>query len=203
MAHPIAPEQAAERAAEFHTADAVRALNAANPKHWPRYEALYGELVVTPAPRYPHQTLAQAVLVELHAYLRREPVGEVLMAPADISWGRTDVLVQPDVFVFPAADVRAIRRTKKWTSIRHLLLAIEVASPSTRRRDRFAKRVLYQHQGVPLYWFVDPDRRLAEVWTPEAELPQVERERLVWHPEGAGETFTFDLAAAFAELDEG
>ena len=35
---------------EFHTADMVRALNEAEPQHWPRYETVHGELLVSPAP---------------------------------------------------------------------------------------------------------------------------------------------------------
>lgn len=207
MAHAASPEvpaePGAEPEAEFHTADRVRALNAANPRWWPRYEAVYGELLVTPAPREIHQWMAGELFAELRAYLKRERAGVAYMAPADISWGRRDTTVQPDVFVVPRADVRAARRAKSWDAVRHLLLAAEVLSPSTRHRDRFKKRLLYQRQGVELYWVVDPERRTAEVWTPDAEFPTTERERLVWRPTGAVEAFAFDLAAAFAEFDAG
>lgn len=202
MAHPpdTAPEVDSAESA-FHTADQVRALNAANPRWWPRYEAAYGELLVTPAPGTPHQWVAAQLQGRLFAYLEREPVGTVYMAPADISWGRRDVTVQPDVFVVPPADDRAARRHEGWVGIRHLLLAVEVTSPSTQRRDRFQKRLLYQRQGVERYWVIDAEHREAEVWTPEADLLQVEREQLVWHPTGAGEAFVFSLDALFARLD--
>jgi Uma2 family endonuclease len=52
--------------------------------------------------------------------------------------------------------------------------------------------------GVPLYWVLDPERREAEVWTPERHFPEVERERLTWHPDGADEPLTLDLRALFA-----
>ncbi|MBV9881077.1 MAG: Uma2 family endonuclease [Gemmatirosa sp.] len=186
----------AEPDATFHTADMVRAL-IDEERAWPRYETLYGELVVTPSPRIPHQEIAGELFGELRAYLQRERIGKAFTAPADISWGRTDVLVQPDVFVVPIDDARAARAADDWAVIRHLLLAVEILSPSTARRDRFAKRRLYQQQGVPLYWVLDADDRSAAVWTPEAELPQVERERLVWHPAGASTSFTVALAALY------
>lgn len=66
-------------------------------------------------------------------------------------------------------------------------MAIEVLSPSTRRYDRFAKRRVYQECGVPWYWLLDIEARAGEVWAPEATLPAIERERLVWHPAGAAE----------------
>jgi Uma2 family endonuclease len=131
---------------------------------------------------------------KLAAYLEREPVGEVMRSPADISWGRPDVLVQPDVFVVPAG----LPSTARWGDVRRLLLAAETLSPSTARQDRFTKRRLYQAQRVPVYWVVDADARRVEVWTPDDDFPRVERERLVWHPAGAGAPFELALDALLA-----
>lgn len=192
MAHPIA---------EFHTAEMVRALIQED-RAWPRYETLYGELVVTPAPRGIHQWIAGELFVELHAYLRRFPVGTAYMSPADLSWGRPDVLVQPDVFVVPREQARRAHRGESWRAVAHLMFATEIVSPDSARRDRFGKRVLYQRQRVDRYWVLDAERRVAEGWTPDTDAPQVERERIDWHPAGADEPFTFDFAARLAaELD--
>ena len=175
----------------YYTADMVRAL----PDDGNRYEVVYGELLVSPAPRLWHQEVAQRLLVALRVYLEREPVGHVLASPADISWG-PDVLVQPDLFVAPLAQVR----TLDWTRVQDLLLVIEVLSPSSVRGDRFAKRRLYQEQGVPLYWIVDGDERLVEVWTPHAHFPAVERERVIWHPADAKRPFTLELPELFRPI---
>jgi Uma2 family endonuclease len=43
------------------------------------------------------------------------------------------------------------------------------------RADRFSKRRLYQEVRIPVYWIVDTDKRLVDVWTPDAEWPVVER----------------------------
>jgi Uma2 family endonuclease len=40
-------------------------------------------------------------------------------------------------------------------------LAIEVLSPSSRRRDEVLKRRLYERTGVHEYWIVDPDLEAA------------------------------------------
>ena len=45
----------------------------------------------------------------------------------------------------------------------------------------------------------DPQRRSAEEWTPTLEFPRIERERLVWRPEGADEPLVILLADLFAE----
>jgi Uma2 family endonuclease len=173
----------------YWTAEMVRQL----PDDGNRYEVVHGELLVTPAPRLNHQLLATRASVALGNYLAEEPVGIVLASPADISWGRRDVLVQPDVFVIPLNEAR----TGDWTRLRSLLLVIEVLSPSTARADRFTKRRRYQEAGVPLYWIVDGAEQRVEVWTPGAELPAIEANRLVWHPAGAGQPFTLALAELF------
>jgi Uma2 family endonuclease len=171
----------------FHSADMVRQL----PDDGNRYETVRGELLVTPAPRPWHQEVAARLHVALRGYCEAEGVGHVFSAPADISWG-PDILVQPDVFVVPIAEAR----TLEWARMQHLLLAIEVLSPSSSRADRFTKRRPYQEVGIPLYWMVDVDERIVEVWTPDATFPSFERERLAWHPEGADEP----LVVACAEL---
>ena len=172
----------------YWTADMVRQL----PDDGNRYEVVYGELLVTPAPRVNHQLLVSRLAFALAKYLEHEPVGVMLTSPADISWGQ-DVLVQPDVFVVPLDDAR----TGDWSKLRSLLVAAEVLSPSTARADRFTKRRRYQEARVPMYWVVDGADQLVEVWTPDAEFPAVERERLVWHPAGASQPFTFKLAELF------
>jgi len=168
----------------YYSADMVRAL----PEDGNRYETVHGELLVTPAPRYAHQFVIRELLVRLHEYLKGHPVGEVLTSPADISWA-PDVLVQPDLFVVRADEAAAFN----WTSVKHLLLAIEVLSPASRRSDRFTKRRVYQEYRVPAYWVVDIDARTIEVWTPEAAFPVVERDRVIWRPQAAADSLEIPL----------
>ncbi len=175
----------------YWTADMVRAL----PDDGNRHEVVYGELLVTPAPRLWHQKIVARLLVALEHYLASEPVGIAFAAPADISWG-PDVLVQPDVFVAVPAEAR----TMEWSRIRTLLLVAEVLSPSNPGNDRFIKRRRYQHAGVPLYWIVDPDARRTEVWTPADEFPWFERDRLIWHPAGAAQPLVVALDELFRPI---
>jgi len=169
----------------YWTADMVRAL----PDDGNRYEVVYGELLVTPAPRPWHEIVLRRLLVALDRYLRAYPVGEVLGSRGDISWS-PDTLVSPDIFVVPLDQVR----TLDWSRMRDLLLVAEVLSPSSARHDRFTKRRRYQDAGVPLYWIVDADERRVEIWTPTDTFPRFEQERLMWQPAGADEPFTLLLA---------
>lgn len=178
----------------YHTAEMVRALTDET-RHWPRYETVHGELLVTPAPRLWHQEVVARLLVALRGYVQREGVGHVFASPSDISWG-PDTLVQPDLFVVPVEQAR----TLTWSRVTTLLLAIEVLSPSSLRADRFTKRHLYQEVGVPLYWVIDADERNAEVWTRVDLFPRAEKDVLVWMPNGAAEPFEMGLNELFRAI---
>lgn len=112
-----------------------------------RYELLDGILLVSPAPTRRHQ---RAVL-ELAALLRAEcpPGMEAVVAPLD--W-RPDIRtsLQPDVLVLKNRNLTAPVNQS-------IILAVEVLSPSTRRKDSVYKRSKYEEAGVVNYWIVDPE----------------------------------------------
>ena len=145
-----------------------------------RYELLHGELLVSPSPSGWHQAIVARLFGELRDYLKPHGlVDQLLMAPADITFA-DDTVIGPDLFV---ADTAALLRSGKWTDLTVLFLVVEVISRSTARTDRTLKRPEYQAHGIPHYWIVDRDQRQVEVWTPDAQAPVIERERLVWrHP---------------------
>lgn len=170
----------------YYTREEVLAF----PQDGNRYELVHGELLVSPAPRAVHQTVVLNLAVALREYVRRHGIGQVFIAPADISFGGLDdVLVQPDVF----AVGPEYRDEEEWDAIRTLTLVAEVLSPTSARFDRFTKRRLYQEQQVPLYWIVDPGTRRAEVWTPGATAPAFEMDHLIWHPALAPEPLVLGL----------
>lgn len=176
----------------YYTADMVRAL----PDDGNIYEVVHGELLVSPAPRPWHEEVAIRLLESLRGYLRREPVGHAFGSRSDLSWGLRDVLVSPDLFVVPLEEARRL----DWLTLRTVLLAAEVLSPSSTRADRFTKRRLYQERGVPLYWVIDPDGQFAEIWRPEDEFPTIERRTLVWHPSQSVAPFALELAELFRAI---
>lgn len=112
-----------------------------------QYELLDGMLLVTPAPVPVHQR----AIGNLYLLLRRvcPPGVEVFLAPLD--W-RPDLhsSLQPDLLVVRNEDVGPTNIT------RPLVLAVEVLSPSTRRKDRVLKRSKYEEAGVQHYWMIDP-----------------------------------------------
>lgn len=163
-----------------------------------RYEVIDGELFVTPAPSFSHQRALGLLHRRIADYLDREPIGYVLFAPADITFSPTRA-VQPDLFVAPGV---AGRFPRSWADIKHLLLAVEVLSPSTARADRVVKRALYRDEDVPEFWIVDLDSRTFERSTPADARVEVHDERIEWLPAGASTPLVIDVAAYFAEILE-
>jgi hypothetical protein len=103
----------------------------------------------------------------------------------EVVWG--------ELFVVDPAHADATR----WDEMKSLRLVAEVLSPSTESLDRRRKRRLYQLNGVGTVWLIDPRKRVVEVWTPTATLPEVAVDRVTWHPAGAIEPLTIELAAIF------
>ncbi|HEY4217133.1 MAG TPA: Uma2 family endonuclease [Gemmatimonadaceae bacterium] len=166
------------------------------PEDGNRYEVIDGELFVTPAPAWRHQEAAFRLSRLLDDYLASQRIGHVFVAPADVVFSPKRG-VQPDVFVTPLVNGR---RPERFDDVRHLLLAIEVLSPSSARADRVAKRTLYRDEQVDEYWLIDLDSRTIERSTPSDARIEVASDTLEWLPNGAGEALTVDVATYFARV---
>ena len=168
------------------------------PEDGNRYEVLDGELFVTPAPSWGHQSVLGMLFRQLSAYGDEHRIGWTRFSPADIVFSPRR-LVQPDLFVVPWREGGAPRA---WTEVKSLLLAVEVLSPSTARADRHRKRVIYQSERVPEYWIVDADARLIERWRPGDERPEMILDELTWRPREDVEPFRLPLERFFEEVGE-
>lgn len=160
-----------------------------DPRH--RYEAVDGELLVTPAPRELHQIAVGELFVLLHEFCPASAGWRALMAPGDVVIFEKN-LVQPDIYLVRRAEA----------SDRGLpVLVIEVLSPSTARNDRVIKRALYQRAGID-YWIVDVDARVVERWDVGAEQPALCTDHIAWCPPGTNTAFTVDVAALMRRIHD-
>jgi Uma2 family endonuclease len=168
-------------------------------RHWPRYELIDGELLVTPAPRPVHQIAVTLLLRRIAHYVDAERLGMALISPSDLEL-EPDTVTQPDIFVVPSAYSRDAGPLREWSQVRGLLLAVEVISPSSVRTDRVTKRKFFQRVGVPEYWVVDLDARSVERWHPADDAPEVVRHQLEWRPSGSETAMLLELQAFFATV---
>ena len=87
--------------------------------------------------------------------------------------------MQPDLFV---GAMVGEREPVEWADYGISILIVEVLSPSTARFDRITKRRRSQRSGVPVYWVVDLDAQVVEVWHPADSSPAIVDEALRWPP---------------------
>ena len=177
----------------------VRALMEASPGHWPRYELMGGELIVTPAPRNIHQVAVTEILRALSEYVEPQGIGVALVSPPDLRL-LPGTIAQPDVFVAPPGGPPDPDDKSGWSAIKTLLMAVEVVSESSIRTDRVEKRDYYMSAGVPEYWVADCDARVIERWNPERETPSIVSTTLTWRPFGAREPLTLDVRRLYQRI---
>jgi Uma2 family endonuclease len=177
--------------AKVWTVDMLESL----PDDGNRYEIIGGELYVTPAPTIGHERAGSRLGRLLTAFVEAERLrAEVFFVPADIVKDKHN-LVQPDVLVI---DWARGADQSKWPPMSSLLLAVEVSSPSTAKRDRTVKRDLYLSEGVE-YWIADPKARTVERWLPGTTAPTVLSETLTWKPPGAKQALVVDIRQLFEQ----
>ncbi|MFB7293495.1 Uma2 family endonuclease [Actinacidiphila glaucinigra] len=151
-----------------------------------RIELVGGALVMTPNPGVPHQraSLRLAALLLDAVEAAQAPV-EVLEA---VNVVIPDGLLIPDIAVVDADAAMAAGLT---IDAHDVLIAIEIASPSTRVTDRKMKPALYAAAGIPHYW------RLELEPAPRLYLGHLERgaytDRLVQAGETTAVTEPFPL----------
>lgn len=156
-----------------------------------KYELIRGELFVTPAPTDMHETILARLTRILDPYVAIHNLGYVYRARAVIRV-RDESEVEPDLFVRqPLGDPNGT-----WDSAPIPILVVEVASDSTRRRDRMQKRTLYADVGIPEYWMVDADDRTIRIVKSGSDDLHVV-DTLTWHPDGPSAPLSFALDHVF------
>ena len=129
------------------------------PRDGNRYEALDGELLVTPQAGPPHQVIAAKLVTAFSLYFDAHPRGMVV-GPGAVMFGKNEL--QPDVQLIPAIDQKL--PATKWKDLPLPLLVVEILSHGSHRHDLHKKRDAYLRLGIPEYWVVDPEERCVRVF---------------------------------------
>ena len=144
MALPASPN-----ALDLRTYDDLLAM----PEDGNRYELIFGEIVMSAAPKTKHQRALMALSLTLGNYVMTHRLGELFAAPLDVKFSIYSV-VQPDLLFVARARAHIVTE--------HFIdgapdLVIEILSPSNRAQDLVKKAALYAQHGVTEYWIVDPE----------------------------------------------
>ncbi len=131
-----------------------------------RYELIWGELYISPAPNTDHQRAVGQLHLFLAQYLRTQRIGEVFLAPYEVRFDEYNV-VQPDLMlVLHEHDQRVTGSGITGPPD----LCIEVLSPGSLGRDLVKKLMLYANFGVREYWVVDPAQQRVRAFLLEGDM---------------------------------
>ncbi len=133
---------------------------------WPddealRYELDDGCLIVSPPTPTAHSIAATELAVLMHPALG--PDYRVLVEGSLVF----------DQLNYREPDVLVIRRAaagSAYAAPLDVLLAVEVMSPSSVRRDRLVKPAQYAAAGIPYFWRLEPVERLLVSYALDAEV---------------------------------
>ena len=128
-----------------------------------RYELIDGVLIVVASPNREHQSIQFELSLVVGNLVKAEDLGWVFNPPFDVLFSRTEV-VQPDL-IFVSKEREDIITDANIRGAPDLV--VEILSPSSTRRDWRDKFDMYERHGVREYWLIDPDRRMAWLFTTE------------------------------------
>lgn len=123
-----------------------------------RVELIDGEFLVTPAPSIPHQDIILNLVRTLEPQILASRLGRILLSPVDCILA-DDCVVQPDLMFVARENAGRIKDQLHGPPD----VAIEILSPSDRKRDLEVKLKLYRKHRIPEYWIVDPREQAVTV----------------------------------------
>ena len=124
-----------------------------------RFEILEGILIKEPSPNVRHQRVSRRLQRILEDYFWKiDSEGEVFNAPLDVTFHDITV-VQPDLFYVSGQQKKIIKDNRVDGSP---TLVVEILSPSTGRKDRLQKLLIYQKYEIQHYWLVNPEDKTIE-----------------------------------------
>src|SRR6266849_5267162 len=125
-----------------------------------RYEVIDGDLFMTPAPSWQHQSSLMRLSLLVAGWVHGHGLGAVVQAPTGVVLDEENG-VQPDLlYVSREHSDRISERGLEGAPD----LVVEVLSPSTEARDRGVKMRRYAAAGVPHYWLLDLRARALEAY---------------------------------------
>ncbi len=159
------------------------------PEDGNKYELLYGELFVSPAPGPRHEIVAARLNALLVPYVREHRFGLVFLPRSIVQ--RKGSRAEPDLSVRASFDPDL-----SWDDAPTPFLVVEILSPSNRRAGLASKRRYYAEIGVEEYWIADPSRGVVTV-VRAGHADGEASGTLTWQPKGASAPLTIDLRLLF------
>lgn len=128
-----------------------------------RYEIIDGELFMSKAPHWRHQTTCAAIAHVLLEWVETQGEGQIMVGPG-VLFGESDNVI-PDVIWISKERLAALEdESGHLTGAPELVVEVLSSGADNERRDREAKLKLYSSRGVQEYWIVDWRLQQVEVY---------------------------------------
>ena len=138
------PDSTKQRLAAYTLEDVLKL-----PDDAPRVELTDGVITVVPSPTGRHQNIGNLLWLWLRQHA---PDKFTTFTAVGILVSHRDSF-EPDVVLLR----RPVDDTNHYYDARQVVVAVEVVSPGTKRRDRLAKPAEYAAAGIPHYWRIEQD----------------------------------------------
>ncbi len=124
------------------------------------YEVISGELIMVPAPDLEHQRISRKLEIKLSLHIEKNNWGEIFDAPIDVILDNQNV-VQPDIVFVSKENSKMLEKRGIFGSPD---MIVEIISPSSVKRDRYDKFIVYETFKIKEYWLIDPANKTIEIF---------------------------------------
>ncbi len=126
-------------------------------------ELINGTIYMSPSPLFRHQQVILNLGSQLNGFLEQGNGGKVAIAPFDVYLDEIRNAVQPDIVVVLDKNIQILNEGGHIHGVPDLL--VEVLSKGNNKHDLITKKDLYEKFGVQEYWVVDPETKLAMIFS--------------------------------------
>lgn len=132
-----------------------------------RYELINGRIVMSPPAKFRHGFVEGSLHRLVGTFVEENELGITLGSSAGFDLPTGDTLEPDFSFISKERWAAGPRPQDDDEGFTRLVpdLAVEIVSPSSVRRDRIEKRIIYARCGVREYWVIDPARHEVVLFT--------------------------------------
>ncbi|WP_017293811.1 Uma2 family endonuclease [Geminocystis herdmanii] len=133
------------------------------PENGNNYEIIDGELYMTRAPHWKHQTSIARITNALVSWSNQSKLGQTIINPGIIFSDDNNVI--PDLIWISNKKLEScVDEAGHFTSAPELVVEILSQKPNDIKRDKETKLKLYSNRGVREYWIVDWQLKQVEIY---------------------------------------
>jgi Uma2 family endonuclease len=133
------------------------------PENGDRYEIINGELYMTRAPDWKHQTVIARITNVLVSWSIKTKLGQTIINPG-IIFGDNDNVIPDLIWISNQRLEACVDESGHFTNAPELVIEVLSQKISDIKRDKETKLKLYSNRGVREYWIVNWQLKEVEIY---------------------------------------